>query len=41
MSKQHFSPEFKDEAVRQITGRGYPVKEVKKSARSSRPGLIQ
>jgi transposase len=28
MSKQQFTPEFKDEAVRQITERGYPVKEV-------------
>ena len=28
MSHQRFSPEFKDEAVRQITQRGYPVKEV-------------
>ena len=28
MSNQRFSPEFKDEAVRQITQRGYSVKEV-------------
>ncbi len=28
MSSQRYSPEFKDEAVRQITQRGYPVKEV-------------
>ena len=28
MSHQRFSPEFKDEAVRQITQRGYSVKEV-------------
>lgn len=28
MSKQRFTPEFKDEAVRQITERGYAVSEV-------------
>ena len=28
MSKQRFAPEFKDEAVRQITERGYAVSEV-------------
>lgn len=28
MSGQRFSPEFKDEAVRQITERGYSVAEV-------------
>lgn len=28
MSKQQFTPEFKDEAVRQITERGYAVSEV-------------
>lgn len=28
MSSQRYSPEFKDEAVRQVTQRGYPVKEV-------------
>ena len=28
MSKQRFTPEFKDEAVRQIVGRGYKVAEV-------------
>lgn len=28
MSKQRFTPEFKDEAVRQITERGYAVTEV-------------
>jgi transposase-like protein len=36
MSKQHFSPELKDEVVRQITERGYPVKEV-----STVPGEVQ
>ncbi len=28
MSKQSFTPEFKDEAVRQVTGRGHSVAEV-------------
>ena len=28
MSSQRFTPEFKEEAVRQIIDRGYPVKEV-------------
>lgn len=28
MSKQRFTPEFKDEAVRQITERGYAVSDV-------------
>jgi transposase len=28
MSQQRFTPEFKDEAVRQITERGYAVSEV-------------
>ena len=28
MSKQQYTPEFKDEAVRQITERGYAVSEV-------------
>ena len=28
MSNQRFSPEFKDEAVRPIVDRGYPVAEV-------------
>ena len=28
MSNQRFSPEFKDEAVRQVTERGYSVAEV-------------
>ena len=28
MSNQRFSPEFKDEAVRQVTERGHPVTEV-------------
>ena len=28
MSSQRYSPEFKDEAVRQITERGYSVSEV-------------
>ena len=30
MSSQRFTPEFKDEAVRQITERGYSVAEVSK-----------
>ena len=30
MSNQRFSPEFKDEAVRQIVDRGYSVAEVSK-----------
>ena len=30
MSKVHFSDEFKQDAVRQITERGYPVSEVSK-----------
>lgn len=34
MSNQRYSPEFKDEAVRQIVERGYPVAEV-----SERPGV--
>jgi transposase len=33
MSKQRYSPEFKDEAVRQIVDLGYSVAEV--SARTS------
>jgi len=28
MSSQRFAPEFKDEAVRQVVERGYPVAEV-------------
>ncbi len=28
MGHQRYSPEFKDEAVRQVTERGYPVQEV-------------
>ena len=28
MSSQHYTPEFKDEAVRQITQRGHSVSEV-------------
>jgi len=28
MSQQRFSPEFKDEAVRQVTEKGHPVQEV-------------
>ncbi len=28
MSSQRYTPEFKDEAVRQILDRGYPVSEV-------------
>jgi len=28
MSSQRFAPEFKDEAVRQVLERGYPVAEV-------------
>jgi len=28
MGQQRFTPEFKDEAVRQVTERGYPVVEV-------------
>ena len=28
MSNQRYSPEFKDEPVRQIVDRGYPVAEV-------------
>lgn len=28
MSTQRYTPEFKDEAVRQVTERGYSVKEV-------------
>jgi len=28
MSSQRFAPEFKDEAVRQVLERGYPVTEV-------------
>jgi transposase len=28
MGRQRFTPEFKDEAVRQVTERGYPVTEV-------------
>jgi len=28
MSNQRYSPEFKDEAVRQVTQRGYSVAEV-------------
>ena len=29
MSSQRYSPEFKDEAVRQITERGYSVANIK------------
>lgn len=28
MGNQQYTPEFKDEAVRQVVERGYPVKEV-------------
>lgn len=28
MRKQRFTPEFKEEAVRQVVERGYPVREV-------------
>jgi transposase len=28
MGQQRYSPEFKDEAVHQVTERGYPVQEV-------------
>lgn len=28
MTKVHFSDDFKRDAVRQVTGRGYPVREV-------------
>ena len=28
MSSQRYTPEFKDEAVRQVLERGYPVSEV-------------
>jgi transposase len=28
MSSQRFAPEFRDEAVRQVVERGYPVAEV-------------
>ena len=28
MSNQRFTPEFKDEAVRQVIERGYPVTQV-------------
>ena len=28
MSKQRYTPEFKDEAVRQVLDRGYPVANV-------------
>jgi transposase len=28
MSRQRYTPEFKDEAVRQVTDRGHPVAEV-------------
>jgi len=28
MSSQRFSPEYKDEAARQVVERGYPVAEV-------------
>ena len=31
MSNQRYSPEFKDEAVRQIVDRGYSVAEVSES----------
>jgi transposase len=34
MSNQRYSPEFKDEAVRQVLDRGYSVAEV-----SERPGV--
>jgi transposase len=30
MSQQRYSPEFKDEAVRQVTERGYKIAEVAK-----------
>ena len=31
MTRQRYTPEFKDEAVRQVTERGYSVQEVSKN----------
>jgi transposase len=40
MGQQRFSPEFKDEAVRQVLERGYTVKEVaERLGVASRSGL--
>jgi transposase len=38
MSTPRFSPEFKDEAVRQVLERGYPVAEVGARLGVSTPG---
>ena len=39
MSSQRYSPEFKDEAVRQILERGYSVTEVSERLGVNRPGF--
>lgn len=39
MSSQRFSPEFKEEAVRQIVDRGYAVSEVSEQLGVSAHGL--
>ena len=41
MSSQRFPPEFKDEAVRQIVERGYPVAEVAERLRVSANSLYK
>jgi transposase len=41
MSKQRFTPEFKDEAVRQIVECGYPVAEVSERLGVSAHSLYQ
>ena len=41
MANQRYSPEFKDEAVRQVVDRGYSVAEVAASARrTGSPGFM-
>ena len=41
MSQQRFSPEFKDEAVRQVTEKGHSVQEVAARLGVSRHSLYQ
>lgn len=40
MSNQRYSPEFKDEAVRQITERGYSVAEVSQRLGRKLPQIV-
>ncbi len=41
MSNQKFSPELKDEAVRQVIERGYSISEVAENLGVSQPSLYK